>query len=170
MADDIVKRLRDAEWESVLYELAADEIERLRSEVARLTTRRDELIKEEMRTWFAGKHEADRLRAALERIACFDTVDVSMWNTKAMRDFARAALAGDAKPGMEGNERELEVMGGSVPASAPHRIPEAHDRAGGFKIPPVGEPWNSEDWNAGYEQGFADGRAAPPPPATEGKP
>jgi len=41
--------------------------------------------------------EVVRLRAALDRIACFDTVDVSLWNAKAMRDFARAALAGDAK-------------------------------------------------------------------------
>lgn len=64
MADDIVKRLRDAEWESVLYELAADEIERLRAEVEQANrhkaTAHDNLQRE--------RGDRDRLRAALDTL------------------------------------------------------------------------------------------------------
>lgn len=106
MADDIVKRLRDAEWESVLYELAADEIERLRAEVKRLDDGWTDCVwhlqsaHKAMGVWkpvlVAAEADRDRLREALASV-------VKHW-----REFGpehgfdetleRAALAGGAEP------------------------------------------------------------------------
>jgi len=106
MADDIVKRLRDAEWESVLYELAADEIERLRAEVKRLDDGWTDCVwhlqsaHKAMGVWkpalVAAEADRDRLREALASV-------VKHW-----REFGpehgfdetleRAALARGAEP------------------------------------------------------------------------
>lgn len=44
------------------------------------------------------------------------------------------------------------------PALAPEQTPAGYNRS------PSGEPCKSEDWNAGYEAGLADGKAAAPAP------
>lgn len=43
-----------------------------------------------------------------------------------------------------------------APAPAPEQTPAGYNR------PPSGEPCNSEDWNAGYAAGLADGKVATP--------
>lgn len=67
MADDIVKRLRDSEWEDVLHELAADEIERLRAENAELLSG---VHDEYMDAVKAAMADRDRQREARHAAEC----------------------------------------------------------------------------------------------------
>lgn len=168
MADDIVKRLRDAEWESVLYELAADEIERLRRINAILqkaeVTRALEAVDYEQ--------NRDRLRAALERIANWQSGDVSALV------IARDALTGDAKPETQcgcmascavdmgatlGYGFQCRKHGRSLPASDAHTIEESNARSAfeghGYRCHMCGNAMDSLAANPGR---WPAARIAPP--------
>lgn len=76
----------------------------------------------------------DKLKREMEESNCYSVPDVlAAWNRRAIPEKQPLAQA---------------------PAVAPEKTPAGYNR------PPSGEPCNTDDFNAGYEAGLADGKAS----------
>lgn len=110
MADDIVKRLRDSEWEDVLHELAADEIERLRHSERQWMDAANDLLATNDRL----REALDSFASAVERFVANTDPRPTVYVLASAARKARAALAGSDQPGAKVADGR-----GAEPASEP---------------------------------------------------